>query len=305
MGYVGMILGFAIKFLIETILMTIILITKANKEIFFIPKASEIFRDFKEIIKFSLNFAIGYYTVSMTFELVSLILIKSENGKHHLLIWVSLAQLVNAIYYVGYGIGSYARALGNHFIGTQNPQKFKDALYSCLKYHFILTYIINIPFFIFANVIGMMFVNNDEDVKEFANYLRILSLFLPMDSMMPLLNSYMRLLGHNFFTMMLMIIGFACVIVATTFFLCLYFNAGTFGPVCGLVACNILVTSISLLRIYYNIDYYLNKVIVETNKNDMKNKDRTSNEFALSEDDSCTKTRNVLITSDTPSTEHE
>ena len=274
LGYLGMVFGFSIKFISEIILMLIVLLLYGDSRIFFVPKFKEIFRDFKEIISFSLNYSIGYYTVSMTFEVVSLILIKTENGKTNLLIWVSLAQIINAVYYIGYGIGSYGRALGNHFIGVNDKGRFKVALYKCVKFHSIITYLINIPFFIFAYQIGEMFIDEEEHIKTFANYLRLLSFFLPLDSMMPLLNSFMRLLSHNFYTMCLMIFGFAFVITGTSLVLCFYFGSGAFGPVMGLILCNIIIVSFSLLRIYYNLDYYLDSVIQHAIEMDKKNQDQ-------------------------------
>lgn len=302
-----MVFGFGAKFVTEIILMMIVLFLYAEKQIFFIPSAKEIFKDFKEIITFSLNYSIGYYTVSMTFELVSLILIKTENGKINLLIWVSLAQLINSVYYIGYGIGSYGRALGNHFIGVGNVERFKNTLYKCIKYHSLITYLINVPFFVFAPLIGSMFMDKDEEIKEFSLYLRILAFFLPLDSMMPLLNSFMRLLSHNFFTMCLMIIGFAFIITGTSFVLSLYYGAGAFGPTCGLIICNIVVISASLLRIYYNLDYYLNNVIEHAVEMDKKNQVKLD-EVALeksSKDINCIDKSTTLIASDTISTEQE
>ena len=271
MGYLGMILGYSAKFLLETIMMITILFIYADKQIFFIPKFKEICKDLKEIILFSLNFAIGYYTVSMTFELVSLILMKTENGKVNLLIWVSLAQIINAVYYIGYGVASYGRALGNHFIGVGDKVRFKDSLYKCVKYHSIITYLLNIPFFVFAPVIGEMFMTDEAQIKDFTFNLRVLAFFLPLDSMIPILNSFNRLLSHNFFTMVFMIIGFSCVITGLSYFLCFYYNSGAFGPTCGLIVCNIVVACGSLLRIYYNLDYYLDFVIKQTEEKNKKN----------------------------------
>ena len=302
MGYDGMIYGFASKFVVETILMIFLLITKAEKEIFIIPTAKEVFKDFGEVIKFSLNYAAGYYSVSMTFELISLILIKCDNGKHHLLIWVALAQIINGVYYVGYGVGSYGRALGNHFIGLQDKERFKDSLYTCIKYHSLTTYVINIPLFIFAFYIGEMFVDTEEDIKEFAKYLRYLSFFLPLDSILPLMNSFMRLLGHNFFSMILMILGFACVITGVTFVLSFEYGLGALGPVLGIMACNILVTAIALTRIYYNIDFYLEKVIRKAEIKNAKNKDQL--EIAEMKGDESTLD-SVFVKSDSVSTDQE
>lgn len=281
MGYLGMIFGFGAKFVAEIVLMLLVLWLYAERKIFFIPSAKEVFKDFKEIILFSLNYSIGYYTVSMTFELVSLILIKTENGKTNLLIWISLAQLINSIYYVGYGIGSYGRALGNHFIGIGNVARFKESLFKCIKYHSLVTYVINIPFFIFAPLIGSMFMDQEDEIKEFSLYLRILAFFMPLDSMMPLLNSFMRLLSHNFFTMCLMIIGFAFIITGTSYVLSLYYGAGAFGPTCGLIVCNIVIISASLFRIYFNLDFYLGEVIEHANQEDQKNKAKMEDALAI------------------------
>jgi Na+-driven multidrug efflux pump len=243
----------------------------------------------------------------MTFEVVSLILIKTENGKTNLLIWVSLAQLINAVYYIGYGIGSYGRALGNHFIGTNEPERFKEALFCCVKYHSLVTYIINIPFFIFAYQIGAMFIEEEEDIKTFANYLRILSFFLPLDSMMPLLNSFMRLLSHNFFTMCLMIFGFAIVITGTSSIMCFLYDSGAFGPVFGLILCNIIVVTFSLFRLYYNQDYYLNSVIQHAIELDKKEKMKAQKMESFENDEIAMKSKisEELVPTDISSHEAE
>ena len=290
MGYMGMIIGYGFNFMMKIFITIIILSMYAEKKFFFIPKASEIFKDFGIIIKFSLNYSIGYYTVSLTFELVSLILIKTENGRINLLIWISLAQLINAIYYVGYGIGSYGRVLGNHFIGIGNAKRFKNSFFKCIMYHSLITYIMIIPIIIFAPMIGSMFMDDSIQINEFTFYLRLLCFFLPLDSVMPIINSYMRMLSHNFFTMCLMIIGFSFVITGTSFVLCFYYNAGTFGPVCGLIICNILVVSIGIFRVYLNIDYYLDSVIQNVNDLSMKNEEIITR---ISENNSVKSQKNI------------
>ena len=277
LGYVGMILGLAVKFFIESSLYILIIFKRGEKAIFVFPRG-EIFsdmKDIKEIMKFSLNYAVGYYTVTMTFELISLILIKTEGGKANLMIWVALAQIINAVYYIGYGISSYGRALATHFIGTGNIERYRDSLYKCLKYHSITTYIINIPFFIFAPWIGELLLSEEAHVREFTLCLRVLSFFLPLDSMLPLLNSYLRLLGHNFFSAVLMFSCFALLITLISIVLCLVFDFGAFGPTIGLCFCNIVVSTLALLRIYINLDFYLKERILDTQMKSESNAELT------------------------------
>ena len=151
-----MIVGYSTKFIIESIMMIIIIFTYANKKILFIPKVNEIFKDFKEIILFSINYSIGYYAFAVIFEVISFILIKTENGKQNLTIWVALSLPVDSIYFIGYGMGNYGRALGNHFIGTGNIERFKKTLNKCIIYQCFLTYILVIPLFFFAPFIGCL-----------------------------------------------------------------------------------------------------------------------------------------------------
>ena len=62
LGYVGMILGLTVKFFTESSLYILIILKKGEKAIFVFPRG-EIFsdmKDIKEIMKFSLNYAVGY-----------------------------------------------------------------------------------------------------------------------------------------------------------------------------------------------------------------------------------------------------
>ena len=111
-------------------------------------------------------------------------------------------------------------------------------------------------------------------IKEFTIYLYLLSFFLPLDPVMTIINSYMRMLSHNLFTICLMIIVFSFVITGISFVLFFYYNAGTFGPVCGLIHCNIFVVRIGIFRVILNIYYYYDSVIQHVNTLNFKNKDK-------------------------------
>ena len=271
LGYLGMTIGLSIKFLSELVMMLVILFVYGKQEIFILPKIKEVFSDLSEIIKFALNYSMGTFALAFTFEIISLIIIKSKDGTNNLMIWVSICQIINLIYEFGEGVGSYSRTLENHFIGVGNITKVKYSFHQCLKYHLLLTFAINIVIFFMAWPIGNLIIQNEGFVNLFVSNLRLVCIFLPFDSMMPLINSFLRVLNHNLYCMFLNVFEFFCLLGIIYSLLWYYdYEYAAFCSVCGLIGCSIVINLLGFVRIYSNLDFYLKSAIDLAVQNDQK-----------------------------------
>ena len=292
LGYLGMTLGFSIKFLSELVMMLVILFIYGKKEIFILPKLKEVFSDLGEIIKFAFNYSMGTFALAFTFEIISLVIIKSKDGTNNLMIWVSICQIINLIYEIGQGVGTYSRTLENHFIGTGNLKKVKYSFHQCLKYHFLLTFAINIIIFCMAWPIGNLIIEDETFLSIFVNYLRLVCIFLPFDSMMPLINSFLRVLNHNLYCMFLNVFEFF-LLLGIIYSLLWHYNYehAAFCSVCGLIGCSIVINFLGFVRIYVNLDFYLISAIELAIENDRKN---LSDEQELESDEVLEKDSEII-----------
>ena len=271
LGYLGMTLGFSIKFLSELVMMLVILFIYGKKEIFILPRLEEVFSDLSEIIVFALNYSMGTFALAFTFEIISLVIIKSRDGTNNLMIWVSICQIINLIYEIGQGVGSYSRFLENHFIGVGDAVKVKYSFHQCLKYHFLFTLIVNILIFCLAWPIGNLIIEDEAFLSIFVGYLRLVSIFLPFDSMMTLINSFLRVLNHHVYCMFLNVFEFFLLLGIIYFLLWYYdYEYAAFCSVCGLIGCSIVINFLGFFRIYLNLDFCLKSAIDLAVQNDQK-----------------------------------
>ena len=173
----GFIIAIFFQFFFQVVTLLLLIKYKIPNEFLPFPGVKKILRFKKVLVMFCLkySFAIGIEYIS--FELISFILVFTRRYKNNLLLWGSVCQIINIVYYIGYAIGCHIRNIGGAFLGMKRFKDYKKFLLDSVLYLVFIYSILTSFCIFFSNGIAKLFVNEQNDIETLSLCVKIISLF--------------------------------------------------------------------------------------------------------------------------------
>ena len=244
-------IGYAISRLIKTVVEFFIIFyyfkKYSNREIVFLPKFSDITKNFFRTFKKSFITLLAIWGEVLSLEMTS-IFIAGLNNLVKTASWVSFINIVFYNLFLSLGMSNTIRTNIGILRGKRNPEKMFKMIQSYCIYAYSISIVCSFACFFFANKIAYIFTQNPEVIGYLVSYLKIYSFFLCFYLLRNCWNTILRIMDFN--TEQFIIGGvFFPILILTLSCLSIYvFNFGVYGVLISFLMSDALV---NVILIYY------------------------------------------------------
>lgn len=276
LGIYSYILGLSVQTCLQIIFQLIIISYYCPIKLLVFPKWKDLTSNNGHIFSFILKYSLAFLLEYASYELISFILLLSKDPSGDMEVWSAFAQLVNIIYFIGYGVSSFVRAIGTRLLALNRPQKFKKVVFKSCLYMSILMITLSVIVQFLVPQIASLFVTGESQLSKFDLGFRIFSFCFFIECLYNVMASTLRLLNYPTYVVVCMIIFMALSFPISCLFSVIFTDSGVVGCVVSLVVIDTILAVLFVFRYFYNLDHSVQACIVQIEK--------TNSEFLLSDE---------------------
>ena len=172
----------------------------------------------------------------------------SANPDFNISIWSVITQIICLVYYLGYGLSAFFRHVASELIVQNDFEEFKNKLIQSSQFFFILLLILFVVVFTLARELSKCFFDDLESIYVMEVCLRILSPFFVTEGFVAFLNSVLRLIGNEFFVMLVSLILFMILLPLSSFMFTYMLQTGTVVILLNFVGISLFISLLFAFR---------------------------------------------------------
>lgn len=269
LGVLSLTLGLTVNFGLQ-ILVQVLIIWKCMPVNIFSPlPLRKIFANSGEVLDFLWEYSVAFYAEYLNFELSIFILLWSKDPVLNIMIWSSMAQIINMVYYMGYSVGSFVRIKGTRLLALEKRALVKELIIQTIYYMLCLCLVLTVLGVIYAPEIAKVFIDSESGVDTFIAVIRIFSVFFVGESFTIFMASTLRMLEYSRFTKWVTFSFFFVISPSVIVFRVFWCGGGVIDCVSVLAVCDFLLSATLLMRLLFGLEFSIDSAILgiqETNR---------------------------------------
>ena len=253
LGVRTFVLGFLVQYSCQILAQVAVLIAKSDRACYRFPDLGALASKNRRMVQFVCDYSLATWFEHFSYEVLALILLLSAEPDVNIGVWSVLAQAINLVYYLGYGLSAYVRQAGSQLIVRNDFCNFKRLLAQSSQFLSAILLIGLVLVLAFAEPLSRLFFREAAYVELTTVSLRILCLQIFPEGFAVYLDSVLRMMGEESFVFW-MNFGFYFVLVPACSFVATYgFRTGVIGVLCVLVSAGLICIVWFVVKLLKNL----------------------------------------------------
>ncbi|MEL6804059.1 MAG: hypothetical protein AAFO91_09790 [Bacteroidota bacterium] len=251
LGVDSFIYGTFIHFSVQVVMKVIVLYYKSPEGCYCFPGWTDLLKNNRDVFWFIFNFSVAYLFELISYEMVPLVLIATDDPSLNIGVWSIITQNINLIFFIGYSASAYSRFLGNKILAQKSFAEFQLLMKKVFAYHLGFLVCLSVVFFVFAREISGLFFQDSETVDVLTLCFRIFSCFFVTEGFMMLLNSSLRMIGFEAFSFYVTLVVFLLVFPVSLVIVTVVLRTGVVMAISLICVSNTMVSALFLGRFVF------------------------------------------------------